>query len=101
MSFGASADAKGGPMTVVCSIPTGIYGTGFAVDTDARLSGNPHRSTLSCAATISDPLPDTTVTLTGLDTGLPCIANGAETSDWEVKISSNGRVTMKCTFVLP
>jgi hypothetical protein len=86
---------------VVCSIPTGAYGGGSAMDTDAKLSGNPHRSTLSCSGSISDPLPDTSVEITGAETGQVCIANNVETLDWVVKIASNGRVTMKCTFEMP
>ena len=92
MGFAASADAK--PVSVVCAIPTGEYGTGSTQDIDGRLN----RDTLSCTATIGDVLPATTVEITGAEMGTFCEADGRLTLDWLVKISATGRVTMKCYF---
>ena len=89
----------GGPILTVCGIPTFEYGTGSVTDYDARLISNHRGRTLTCRATIGEPLPARTVVLSGQANG-PIYAgpDGLETYDWELKISFNGQVTLKCSF---
>jgi hypothetical protein len=100
MAGNSRVEAKG-MVRAVCSIPTPGYGTGYAMDVDARLSANQKGTSLSCSAAIPEPRPSETIVFTGASTGLPCVANGLETLDWEAKLSKTARVAMKCVFSDP